>query len=412
MSRKLGYIVSALFTAALAVFVFWQAATVVTTLTNPVETVHAQPQVNCFLNGNFTATGTSSVLVNSASANMCNTWVLQVFVPSTVSAFSVQLEGSADGTFTPVIVTPVAGSPSTNPCTTLTSCTIMYQGSYNQFRVNLTSLTGSGTINYRLYGASGITAKLPTGTPVGTAGGDLSGSYPNPTVAKVNGNTPGSTCTNQFTRSIDISARGTCATVDNASLANSSVTINGSNVPLGGSITLPVGANTGQGLIYSQYGSVSISTLTQVSVMSGAHAGSATLTAGYMNTLGNTFHLRILGNFNSAAAGSTLIMSPQFGGTTVYNTTLLFPSTNVNYTFSIDENCVTVTTGGAGVGQLNCLHQGIFSNPSTGATISFGPGLATLTTDLTATRVVDFQMGNQTANPGVITVSEVLLAPF
>jgi len=59
--------------------------------------------------------------------------------------------------------------------------------------------------------------------PTGTAGGDLSGTYPNPGVAKVNGNTPGGTCTNQVVTAISSSAVPTCANVPSGAIPNTAV---------------------------------------------------------------------------------------------------------------------------------------------------------------------------------------------
>ena len=240
----------------------------------------------------ITLTGTNrTVYVNSN--NTCNAWVL-TYQSTGFSALSIEVDTSNNNSsWTVASANVLVGS---NPSTALYGMIQLY--AYGPYvSVDLSSVTGSGTVTWQLKGSNGVlalanssgggsggtcgalggdasgtcaavsivngshitNASLPntglvhasttvngqtctlggtctvTAGPTGTAGGDLSGAYPNPNVANL--------------------SHVTNASLPNSGLVNDSTTVNGTPCVLGASCTVS-GGSGGSGPIAGAPGSL------------------------------------------------------------------------------------------------------------------------------------------------------------
>lgn len=154
-----------------------------------VRLAPAQTTPACQFRGSLTSATTGVPYTNNTTNPNCNSWAL-TWTSKGFTALTIQLEGADSSTgaytaFTGASTVQVG----TNPASTLSGTIIVQASSTNAYlRVNVTSVTGTGKIDYQVYGYNGVTptAKSAGGT-CAALGGDLSGTCSAAVVTGVNG---------------------------------------------------------------------------------------------------------------------------------------------------------------------------------------------------------------------------------
>jgi hypothetical protein len=330
------------------------------------------------------STGLSGTSYNGSSA-------VTIAIDSTVATLTGTQTLTNKTLTSPILTTPALGTPSSG---TLTNCTGLPNGGL----VN-SAITINGN-SVSLGGSTTVTATATNALTIGTglSGGSYNGSSAvtiaiDSTVATLTG---AQTLTNKTISG----ASNTLSNIANASLTNSSVTINGNSVSLGGSTTVtavnPNALTIGTGLSGGSYNGSSavtvaidstVATLTGSQTLTNKTLTSPTMTAPVLGTpasgnLANCTFPTLNQNTTGTAAGLSATLAVASGGTgvttstgsgsTVLSASPTFTGTPAAPTASAGTNTTQIATTAFVQAALQALHPvgSIYIN----ATNSTNPG--------------------------------------
>lgn len=242
----------------------------------PIGGLFAQQGLpNCVIPINLTTTGTTSPSScgtpnGGANGNGIASWILVYYV-SGFSGVSIVVQSAPDnagvpgswGTFAGTVLTNAQypGSSGVNPNTAITSAFTGFAGYYPWMRVNLTSITGTGTVKGALYGFYNSTlAKAGSGGGGGGGGPTIAGTANEITVTGAGCTSPSTaTCTisipsgaifpgnpstpGTFTSGVGSGVTGAFDMVGATSGATSTLTIDATNTAT--TVKLPNDASSG-----------------------------------------------------------------------------------------------------------------------------------------------------------------------